>query len=64
MARRIEEHKRTEFGRRLVGLPQRTIANYISSSVLPSLADALRRLDRADHRPPAGQRALNTVRPL
>lgn len=64
MARRIEEHKRTELGRHLVelrtkaglsqaqlaqtvGLPQRTIANYetianyIPSSVLPSLADAL-----------------------
>ena len=64
MAKRIDEHKRTELGRRLVelrtkaelsqvqlaqavGLPQRTIANYetianyIPSSVLPSLADAL-----------------------
>ena len=64
MAKRIDEHKRTELGRRLVelrtkaglsqiqlaqevGLPQRTIANYetianyIPSSVLPSLAEAL-----------------------
>jgi transcriptional regulator with XRE-family HTH domain len=64
MAKRIEERKRTELGRRLVelrlkagfsqaqlaqavGLPQRTIANYetianyIPSSVLPSLANAL-----------------------
>ena len=58
MAKRIEDHKRTELRRRLVelrakaglsqiqlskavGFPQRTIANYIPSSVLPSLADAL-----------------------